>query len=440
MAIRALPGWVTSPPAFASVDEGAAFDWRAHTVLAASISASLLAFLPGAYLVPALSLPEALMVAIVGALGGAALLGAVAGAAARTGQGSVGLLASTLGVRLGVAIAGLLFARHVIWTAFLLAFAANVAEHVPGLAGGRVVWGLVIAALAVGLALLPAPVFVSRWLGWFAFWVGLLIIALITLVSVFSYGVPVLHDADGLGGWPNVGQGIDIVAALPLLWLPVIADYTRRSRAPADAAAGVFAGAGALPAWYVIVGLLWVFTVNTRDVAGFMSALPLGLGGIVVVLALEADGGAANLHAASMAGGRLGYRWFRPAALVAAAAAALVFSYSDMFQAEDFLQMLSTVFVPLFAVVLVRVLVPTTLPPLSWTAWIVGVLIYGWVNPGFWEPWRDLMHWLFATVLQAPFPLSDDLTLLPASLCSAVAAAAVYLAGAGVARAAGRSA
>jgi purine-cytosine permease-like protein len=432
MAVRSLTGWITSPPALAAAEGSAPFDWRRHAILSASISVSLLAFVPGAYLVPALSLPQAAMVAIAGSLIGASLLAAVAATAARRNMGTVGLLSSALGMPAAPSIAVLLFVRHVLWTAFALAFAANVAEHVPGLAGGRLFWGLVLGALALGLALLPATVFVERWLGWFAFWVGLVMIALITVISTFSYGIPVLHDADGLGGWPSVAQGIDLVAALPLLWLAVIPDYARTSRTPRDAGIGVLLGAGVMTAWFTIVGMLWVFTVNSRDVAGFMSMLPLGAAGIAVVIALEADAGAANLHAASMAGGRFGYRWFRPAVIVAAIAAALVFSFADLFEVEDALQLISTIFVPLFGATLVRHLISGP-RSLTWIAWAAGVLTFGWINPGFWEPWRDAMHWLFATVLHAPFPLGGELTPLPATVCSFAAAAAVYAVGAFVA-------
>jgi purine-cytosine permease-like protein len=439
MAVRSITGWVTSPPALAATDS-APFDWRRHLILSASISVSLLAFVPGAYLVPALSLPEAAMVAVAGSLIGACLLAAVAAASARTGMGTVGLVSSALGMRGAPTIAVLMFARHVAWTAFALAFAANVATHVPGLAGGRIFWGLVLAALALGLALLPASVFVERWLGWFAFWVALLMIALITVVSAFSYGIPVLHDADGLGGWPSVGQGIDLVAALPLIWLAVIPDFARTSRAPRDAGIGVFLGAGLMTAWFTVVGMLWVFTVNARDVAGFMTMLPIGAAGIVVVIALEADAAAANLHAASMAGGRFGYRWFRPAALLAATAAAFVFAFADLLEVEDALQLVSTIFVPLFTAILARHLVTGAPRVLTWIAWTAGVLTFGWINPGFWSPWRDLMHWLFATVLHLPFPLGGEFTPLPATVLSFAAAAGVYATGALVARAIDRRA
>jgi hypothetical protein len=72
MAVRSLPDWITSPPSLAAPDRADALDWRRHAILSASISVSLLAFVPGAYLVPALSLPQAVAVAVAGSLIGAA--------------------------------------------------------------------------------------------------------------------------------------------------------------------------------------------------------------------------------------------------------------------------------------------------------------------------------------------------------------------------------
>ena len=55
-----------------------------------------------------------------------------------------------------------------------------------------------------------------------------MLIALVTLTGATTYGIPILHDADGLGGWPSRAQGFDLIAAMPLLWLPVVADYALR--------------------------------------------------------------------------------------------------------------------------------------------------------------------------------------------------------------------
>jgi hypothetical protein len=63
----------------------------------------------------------------------------------------------------------------------------------------------------------------------------------------------------------------------------------------------------------------------------------------------------------------------------------------------------------------------------SWIAWCGGVLAYGWINPGDVTLWRDTMHFIFATVLGAPFPLGGDLTSVPATVVSFAVAAGIYL-------------
>ena len=88
---------------------------------------------------------------------------------------------------------------------------------------------------------------------------------------------------------------------------------------------------------------------------------------------------------------------------------------------------MSSVFLPLFAVVLARAVVPQAPVALSWVAWGAGLLAYGWINPGDVTAWRDTMHFIFATVLRAPFPLDGELSRIPATAASFVVAAGGYL-------------
>ncbi|HYM14899.1 MAG TPA: hypothetical protein VEZ14_05020 [Dehalococcoidia bacterium] len=410
------------------IRERRALRMPSQVALWAALSMSLLVFVPGAYLVPALRLRDAIAVSIAGSVAGAAMLAAVAAVAARRRQNTVGLLSSTLGVPAGPLIAALLLFRHLVWTIFTLAFAANVATNVPGLAGSRAVWGVAFGALALALALLPPWVFVGRWIGWFAVWVGIVLVALITLTGFTTYGVPLLHDADGLGGWPTHAQGFDLIVLMPLLWLPVVADYAYAAPSQRDASLGVFAGVAVMTAWYAVVGVLWVFTVSARDVAGFMSALPIGVGAILIVVALQANALAANLDSASMAGGRFGYRWFRPVLVVAALVAIVVVAATDALNIEALAYLLASLFLPLFAVVLARAVVPAAPVSVSWLAWAAGVLAYGWISPGGVAAWRATMRFIFGTLLHAPFPLGGALTPLPATALSFGTAAGLYLA------------
>lgn len=427
MAVRDAARWLTAPPAAGELVEARPLTARNYFMLWAALSASFLAFVPGAYLVPALTLRDAIIVALLGSVVGAAVVGGVAAVAAQRRFNTVGLLSNTLGIPASGVIAAFLLLRHIVWATFMLAFAANVAAHVPGLAGSSAVWGIVLGAFALVLALMPVQMFVRRWIGWFTFWVGLLIIAAVTVTGVTTYGIPVLHDADGLGGWPTQAQGFDLIAALPLLWLPVVADYAREASSERDAGYGSFAGAALLTAWYAIVGVLWVFTVNARDVAGFMSALPLGAAGIAVVVALQVNPIAANVYAGSMTGGRFGYRWFRPALIATGVLAAVLVVATDALNVEDFALLLAAIFLPLFAVVLARQV--TRAPrPAAWAAWVLGVLAYGWINPGLVGPWHEMMRLLFSSLLHLPFPLGGDLTQVPATVVSFAVAGGAYLA------------
>lgn len=412
---------------------------RDHALLWGALSMSLLVFVPAAYLVPALRLRDAIAVAVLGSAAGAGLLAAVAAAAAARHRNTVGLLSSALGVPAGTLVAALLVARHVVLAVFTLGFASNVAANVPGLPGPRFAWALLLAAIALGLALLPPQTFVRRWIGWFAFWLGLLLIALITLTGISQYGVPVLHDADGLGGWPSRAQGFDLIAAMPLLLLPIAADYAHDSVSPRAAATGAFAGSGVMTAWYAIVGILWVFTISARDVAGFMSSLPIGAGGLLVVIALQSNAVAANLYATSQAAGRFGYRWFRPALIAAGVVAGATVALTDALGVEDLALLLAAVSIPVFTVALVRTWFAAAPSVVAWIAWVAGVLAYGWIAPSGVTPWHDTLKFIFSTALHLPFPLGGALTAWPATIVSAAVAAVIYGAVAAPARLRGRA-
>jgi len=426
MATREAAGRPTPAalPAFAEAERplGA----RDHALLWGALSMSLLVFVPAAYLVPALRLRDAIVVAVLGSLAGSALLGAVAATAAAQRKNTVGLLASALGVPAGTVVAALLVARHLVFAVFTLGFASNVAANVPGLPGPRLAWALLLAGIALALGLLPPATFARRWIGWFAFWVGLLLIAAITLTGLTQYGIPVLHDADGLGGWPTRAQGFDLIAAMPLLLLPIVADYARDSTSPRAAGAGAFAGAAVMTAWYAIVGVLWVFTISARDVAGFMSSLPIGAGGLVVVIALQSNAVTANLYAASQAAGRFGYRWFRPALIAAGVIAGAVVAATDALGVEDLALLLAAVSIPVFMIALVRAWFAAAPAPVAWVAWLLGVLAYGWIDPGGVTPWHNTLEFVFSTVLHAQFPLGGHLTAWPATVIAALVAAAAY--------------
>ncbi|HEV3505832.1 MAG TPA: hypothetical protein VG637_11195, partial [Actinomycetes bacterium] len=62
--------------------------------------------------------------------------------------------------------------------------------------------------------------------------------------------------------------------------------------------------------------------------------------------------------------------------------------------------------------------------------WLLGFLVYNWINPGTVTAWVSLVRWLFDGLLGLPFPLSDRLPWLGASIPAfAVAFLAMLAAG-----------
>ena len=55
-------------------------------------------------------------------------------------------------------------------------------------------------------------------------------------------------------------------------------------------------------------------------------------------------------------------------------------------------------------------------------------VMYGWINPGDFAPWRDAFDWVFATVLHLPFPLGGGETQLPATVVAPAVSFAGYAA------------
>jgi NCS1 family nucleobase:cation symporter-1 len=164
-------------------------------------------------------------------------------------------------------------------------------------------------------------------------------------------------------------------------------------------------------------------------------AVPVGLLAMAVLVVDETDEVFANLYSAGVslknAAPRLPGRQVALAlGAIATVAAVLV---DDLARYENFLFLLGALFVPLFGVlaadwyVLARRRYDVTAMyradgpyrGVRWPAvlvWLLGFLVYNWINPGTVTAWVSLVQGLFADLLGLPFPLSARLPWLGASI------------------------
>lgn len=386
-----------------------------HGALWGSLGLTLYVMPFGSLLVPSLGLRDAFLAVVVASLLGALLVAAVAGLASRDGLSSAELFSLPFGPRARRPLAALLTLRNVAWAAFALALIADSAELVSQRALGaglRPVWMVLFAVLGLALAAAGPHFTVQRVLRRAGLWVALVLAAGITVSAYLEFGVPAYLTRPAVGGWPSFWQAVDVALVVPLLWLPVAADFARLDRDVGRAFAGVMAGLFPLTAWMAFLGAVYLPAVGSEDIPGFVVGMQLGLGGLAVLFLLQTDEVFANLHAAEVAAeGVLSSPRRTALALSGAVAVALALGL-DFTRMEGTLLLVASLFVPLAGVLLADRAAAKLAPGPAWppalAAWALGFFLYHWIAPSEAAWWVDALRWGLRDLLGLPFPLTEE--------------------------------
>jgi len=384
------------------------FGWRDHAALWLSLGVGLLVMQVGAYLVPALGTQAALAAIVGGSVIGAGLLGWTAKIGCDSGLSSAGLMHAAYGRSFARLPVVLNIVQLIGWTTFEL-----VVMRDGVLAIARQAGALAPAASAVpgaeAAGTLPLPVVLVT-LAFGALLVGLLAGSMVGLVRKFigRFGLPLvilslawlswqfLGKAQAMGWstiWNRAGDGgmstlaaLDLVIAMPISWLPLVADFSRHGHDGRSALRGTWLGYAVANAWCYALGVLVALTTPSADL---VSALLLAQGGLIalgLILIDEVDNAYGDLYSGSVAGHSLApgwstRRWGVQLAVLCTALALVL----PMHSLEPFLLMLSSVFVPLYGVILGRLGGRTDVPSLvgarrvdrsAVAIWVLGVAIF----------------------------------------------------------------
>jgi nucleobase:cation symporter-1, NCS1 family len=369
-----------------------------------NLGISLLVIVAGTYLVPGLSLKDALLAVVVGALIGNAMLGTAGliGADARV-PGMV-LLRAPLGRRGSYLATVLNVLQNLGWATFELIVIGTAAAALSDKAFGfeaKWLWIVGFGAVTFGFALLGPIGFVRRWVRAFAIWVVLASLVYLTWWTLDHADLHALWSRQGTGGL-SFWAGVDLVIAMPASWLPLVADYTRFSRDRRTAFVGSGLGYLIPNVWLFALGALLLLSRNLSDPTDLLTTIAGGgLAGGLALLALtvdETDEPFANVYSAAVSIQNMLPRAPQALliALVTAASTGLALAI-DLGRYLDFLYLLGSAFVPLFGVLLADWLVararyrdlfsgrPLRLELLA--AWAAGFCLYQWlqpVGPGWW--------------------------------------------------------
>jgi len=370
-----------------------------------NLSISLLVIVLGAFLVPALSLPEALAAVLVGALAGSLLLGlaGLIGSDARV-PGMV-LLRAPLGRRGSALPTVLNVAQNLGWSTFELIIistaAAAVSDKVLGFSA-RWLWAVVFGVVSVGLGLLGPVGFVRRYVKKFAAWAVLASIGYLTWWAIDRSHLHAFWSAHGKGGI-GFGGAVDLVVANIISWTPLAADYTRFTRSRRNAFLGASIGYFVPTLWCFGIGFLLVLARNLSAPEQIPAAVATGGAGLLALLALtvdESDEAFADIYSTAVSIQNVLPRVSQRLLIVVVGTVATVGAIViDLRNYETFLFLLGSVFVPLFGVLLADwllagahyskedVFAAPAVRAEQIAAWIVGFCLYQWLSPqgpGWW--------------------------------------------------------
>lgn len=367
------------------------FSGMSHASLWFSLGVGLLVMQVGSYLVPSVGTQDAILAILLGSVLGSALLAWTAKLGCTTGLSSAGLMHHTFGSSFARLPVILNIVQLIGWTSFELVVMRDgtgaLGQKIWGITLSPVLttllWGGLLTLLMTASMLTLVRQFVSRvglplviasllWLSW-QFW-----------HKLDAQGIAAFMQRPGNGGMGML-SAVDLVMAMPISWLPLVADYARYGKSSRSTFGGTWLGYAIANIWCYGLGVL-VVSVSEPG-TDMVTALLLAQGGLValgLILLDELDNAYGDVHSAgvstqSLLGGSL-KTW----ALGLAVLSTLLAMVLPMHSLEPFLLMLSSVFVPLYGVILGRLAcssctADTSGKTIDWSAaalWLLGVVCF----------------------------------------------------------------
>ncbi len=402
------PAWgITPVPERLQVLSG--FD---STLLWGNLSVSLLVIVIGALLVPALSLRDALLAILVGAVVGNVLLGISAAIGADARVPGMVLLRAPLGQRGSWLPTALNVAQNIGWSTFELIIIATAA----GAASGHLLhwrgiwlWTLVFGTLSWALGMLGPIGFVRRYLRKVASWALLVSMAYLTYWAISKSDLHAFWAKPGMGGFPSFGQAVDLVIGSTVSWSPLAADYTRFARDRRSAGLGAGVGYFVPTIWCIGLGVLIALSRQISDAQALPGAVAAAGGvafvALVAITIDESEKAFADIYSTAVSlqnfFPRVSQRLLITVISALATGLALALNLGNY---QDFLYLLGSFFVPLLGVLIAdwllagahytpeRIFGGPAWRPGAVVAWIAGFALYQWLSPVGPAWWTSLVR------------------------------------------------
>lgn len=213
------------------------------------------------------------------------------------------------------------------------------------------IWSIFFSIVIIIFGILGPLKIVKQWLSKFAVWIvyGSTIIMLINLITGYGHNNFNFslsnHDAF------SFFNSLDLVIAMPLSWLPLVADYNRFAKNGKNAFFGTFVGFSITNILFYTIGVL----LGINDVFAILFAIQSFFYGLILLVLIvdEIDNVFANIFSSAMSFknifNRINYKYL---VIFFTTFCGILSNFIPIDQYQNFLLIIGALFAPLFAIVL----------------------------------------------------------------------------------------
>jgi len=226
---------------------------------------------------------------------------------------------------------------------------ARAAEMLAGSMVPYYFWAAIFGALVALLGITGPLNVIRKWIGKFAVWIAYGTSAIIIINLISSADVAALISSPGEG--MSFFSALDLVIAMPISWLPLVADYNRFAKKSRSALWGTFIG-------FTMTNILFYFggvLLGTFDVIAIVVAIQAMFFGFLMLLLIvdEADNAFADVYSAAVSAQDIFSKISQKHLIVGFTTLSVILAMVVSIQEyEVFLLLIGAIFVPLFGVVL----------------------------------------------------------------------------------------
>ena len=293
---------------------------------------------------------------------------------AKTGKSAMETVKISFGSKGSVLFSSLNVMQLVGWTAVMIVSGGASAHSIMNL-GEEWLWNIIIGALiilwvAVGIKNLSK----LNVLAMSALF--LLTVILSNIIFKENTMLPVESTI-------SFGSAVELSAAMPMSWLPLISDYTRNARKPENAALVSTAVYFIVSCWMYIIGMGAAIFTGQSDIAQIMVSAGMGVAGLLIVIFSTVTTTFLDVYSAGVSAESISFKIKeKPAAIAVCIIGTVLAVFTPVTQYEGFLYLIGSVFAPMIAVLIVTYFVMKTdssEKSFSWVnllVWFIGFIIY----------------------------------------------------------------